>query len=296
MTAGLIQYLLGARHLGAAGVRRAPAAPKAGRQLAAGAVVIAVLAAVLAALDVTAEQLSGGAGVFLTLLVAAVFGWLIRSPQWTAAERKRLWALLLLFLGAVIFFASSEQAGSTLNLFADRNTNNSLFGISFPSSWFQSVNSIFVITLAPVLAWIWIRLGRKAPSKDPSYPAKFALGLAIAAASFLLMSAAASRAAGGRVSPMWLIAAYLLTTIGELCLSPVGLSAFSKLAPPQVSSLMMGVFFLSLSAGDYLAGRAASVYESFSLPTLFFAVGVVAAAAALVLAVLVRPIRRLMGE
>jgi POT family proton-dependent oligopeptide transporter len=110
------------------------------------------------------------------------------------------------------------------------------------------------------------------------------------------MSAAASRAAGGRVSPMWLIAAYLLTTIGELCLSPVGLSAFSKLAPPQVSSLMMGVFFLSISAGDYLAGRAASVYESFSLPTLFFAVGVVAAAAALVLAVLVRPIRRLMGE
>ncbi|MEL6716149.1 MAG: oligopeptide:H+ symporter, partial [Planctomycetota bacterium] len=186
-----------------------------------------------------------------------------------------------------------EQAGSTLSLFAKRNTATQVFGMSFPASWFQSLNALFIVALAPVFAWMWIRLGKKAPSD----PAKFAIGIFFAGAGFLLLAGGAAGSGGWvRVSPMWLIAVYLLHTIGELFLSPVGLSSMTKLAPARVASLMMGVWFLAASVGNFVAGSAAGFYEDLALPALFRNVALGAGIMSFVMFLLVGPIRKMLAE
>ncbi|MGH7536848.1 MAG: oligopeptide:H+ symporter, partial [Gemmatimonadales bacterium] len=191
------------------------------------------------------------------------------------------------------FWMAYEQAGSTLNLFAERNTHNVVLGQSFPASWYQSVPPLFVITFAAVFAALWGRLG----ARNPSSTAKFTIGLFLLGLAFAVMIGAASVAATGvRVSPLWLFVSYLLQVWGELCLSPVGLSAMSTLAPARISGLVMGVWFLALGVGSYLAGMAASVYETMPLPTLFTLVTATALGAALVLALLIRPIRRMLAH
>jgi POT family proton-dependent oligopeptide transporter len=212
----------------------------------------------------------------------------------SADDWKRIAAITVLFVFASIFWAAYEQAGSTLNLFADRYTRLSVLGFSFPSSWFQSVQPFFVIVLAPVFAWFWIRLG----SRQPSSPAKFAYGLLFAGLTFVVLVPAAALAQSGegvRVSPMWLVFALFLSELGELCLSPVGLSVVTKLAPSRILGLMMGVWFLSNSVGNKLAGYAAGFFSTLPLTVLFGTVAAISLAAALVLFVLVKPIKRLMG-
>jgi len=221
-----------------------------------------------------------------------VFAWLLGAGDWTPVEKKRFLAIGVLFLASALFWSAFEQAGSTLNLFAERSTDKHLFGYAYPSSWFQSINSLFIIALAPVLAWLWVRLD----SKEPSSPAKFSLGLIFVGLGFVVMVIAARRAASGvQVSSLWLWLTYLLHTIGELCLSPVGLSAFTKLAPARVAGFMMGVWFLSTSIGDYIGGRMASLYESWSLPALFGAVAAFCIVLGLALALFVKPMKKLMG-
>jgi len=210
-------------------------------------------------------------------------------------EWKRIGAIVIFFLVAILFWGAYEQAGSTLNLFADRYTRLELFGISFPSSWFQSVPAIFVILLAPIFAWTWVRLG----PREPSVPAKFALGLFFMALSFLVLVPAGSIAQaseGVRVSPWWLIISYMVSEFGELCLSPVGLSAVTKVAPVRIVGMMMGVWFLSNAFGNKLAGWAAGFFSTTPLETLFGVVTGVLLATALVMFFLVKPLRRLMGE
>src|SRR5215471_356707 len=154
-----------------------------------------------------------------------------REGSLTAQEWKRLAAIGILFVFSAIFWGAYEQSGSTLNLFADRYTRLSLFGRSFPSTWFQAVPAIFVIVLAPLMAALWVRLG----SKQPSSPSKFAIGLLFAGLSFLfLMPAASSAHLGTRVSPWWLIGSFFIIEIGELALSPIGLSVVTKLAPARI--------------------------------------------------------------
>jgi POT family proton-dependent oligopeptide transporter len=241
---------------------------------------------------VSAKDIADASGLLLVLTVAIFFGWLLFSAQWTSVERKRLIVIAGLFVAAAIFWSVFEQAGSTLNLFAERSTENRILGREFPAPFYQSVNSMFLILLAPFFAWLWIRLG----PREPSSPAKFALGLLLVGAGFLILAVGATAAASGaRVSPMWLVLTYLCHTMGELCLSPVGLSAMTKLAPASVTGLMMGVWFLALSVGNYMGGRMASLYESLPLQTLFSAVGAFAIVAGLVLALFVRPMVRLMG-
>ena len=217
------------------------------------------------------------------------------SPSgFTGAEWKRIGAIVVLFVFAALFWGAYEQAGSTLNLFADRYTRLSLGGFSFPSSWFLSVQPIFVILLAPAFAWLWIRLGRH----EPSSPAKFALGLLFAGLAFLLLVPAATLAQSGqgiRVSPWWLVWAYFLTELGELCLSPVGLSLVTKLSPARIVGLMMGVWFLSNAFGNKLAGWSAGFFSALPLPTLFGTVAAVTLLSAFLLLLLVRPIKQLMG-
>ncbi|HEY7290697.1 MAG TPA: peptide MFS transporter [Vicinamibacterales bacterium] len=212
----------------------------------------------------------------------------------SAAEWKRLAAIVIFFLVAILFWGAYEQAGSTLNLFADRYTRLEMFGVSFPSSWFQSVQPIFVIALAPTFAWFWLRLG----SREPSVPAKFAIGVLFMGLAFLLLvpaGAIAQSGTGVRVSPWWLIGAYGISEIGELCLSPVGLSVVTKLAPVRIVGLMMGVWFLSNAFGNKLAGWAAGFFSTVPLHTLFGEVAIVLFVSSAVMFILVKPVRRLMG-
>jgi POT family proton-dependent oligopeptide transporter len=209
-------------------------------------------------------------------------------------EWKRIAAVIVFFGFASLFWGAYEQAGSTLNLFADRYTRLSVFGFSFPSSWFQTVPPLFVILLAPVLAWLWIRLG----DREPSSPAKFAIGLLFAGLAFLLLvpaGAIAQRGAGVLVSPWWLVFAYLIEELGELSLSPVGLSVVTKLAPVRIVGVMMGVWFLSSAVGNKLAGWTAGFFSTMPLPALFGSVAAVMLLSSLVLALLIKPVRNLMG-
>jgi proton-dependent oligopeptide transporter, POT family len=215
------------------------------------------------------------------------------SGTFTADEWKRMAAVTVLFLFATLFWGAYEQAGSTLTLFADRYTRLSVLGFSFPSSWFQSVQPIFVILLAPVFAWLWMRLG----PREPSSPAKFAISLFFMGLAFLLLVPAASLAQSGtgtRVSPWWLVAVYFMSELGELCLSPVGLSVVTKLAPVRILGLMMGVWFLSNAFGNKLAGWAAGFFSTMPLVTLFGTVAGIVLASGVVLTLLIKPIRRLM--
>jgi proton-dependent oligopeptide transporter, POT family len=306
MTLGVVQYVLGSRNLGDAGLYPAPAeSPEAGARLRRNATVVgAVIAAALVgfgigasngAIPVTARQIADGAGIMLLAIVVLFFGWLFTSSNWTPEERKKLYVIGVLFLASALFWSVFEQAGSTLNLFADRNTHNVIFGWSYPSSWFQSLNSLFLIALAPVFAWLWLRMARA--KQEPSSPAKFAMGLVLVGAGFAILIWAAKMAEQGvQVSPMWLTATYLLHTFGELCLSPVGLSAMTKLAPARIAGLMMGVWFLATSVGNFIGGRISSLYESWALHSLFGAVGMFAIGAGILLLLFVKPIKRLMGE
>jgi POT family proton-dependent oligopeptide transporter len=145
-----------------------------------------------------------------------------------------------------------------------------------------------VILLAPLFAWLWIRLGQR----EPSSPAKFSVALLFVGLSFIVLVPAAS---GMHVSPNWLIGSYFLSVVGEMCLSPVGLSAMTKLAPARAVGFVMGVWFLSISIGDWLAGRAGSLYESMPLTKLFGVGALAALLAAFALALLVKPTKRLMS-
>jgi len=302
MFLGLVQYTLGGKYLAPEGLRPVrpedpAAAARVQRQVrTVGLATLGVLAlgAVLVATGVLAldpEAISRNFKWALLAVTLGFFGWLFLVAEWSAEERKRLVLIGILFVASTIFWMAYEQAGSTLNLFAERSVDTHAFGQPFPASWFQALTPFFIITLAPAFAALWVRLGRR----DPSSPVKFAVALALLGLGFSVMVAASTAAAGGaRVSPWWLVLSYLLQTMGELCLSPVGLSAMSKLAPVRIAGLIMGVWYLSISVGNYLAGMASSVYETVPLPTLFGLVSAIAAVAAVVLALLVRPIRRML--
>jgi POT family proton-dependent oligopeptide transporter len=256
-------------------------------------IVALVLAAwaLLGAVAIDPEVISRNFGWVLIAVTVGFFAWLFVLGKWSREERKSLIVIAVLFLAATVFWMAYEQAGSTLNLFAQRSVDNRLLGHSFPASWYQSLPPLFIITFAPIFAAIWIRLGRR----NPSSPAKFAMGLLLLGLGFAVMIVAATLAGGGaRVSPLWLVLSYWLQTLGELCLSPVGLSAMSKLAPVRIAGLVMGVWFLALAVGNYLAGMASSFYETIPLPTLFMIVTLTALATALTLALLVKPIRRML--
>jgi POT family proton-dependent oligopeptide transporter len=217
-------------------------------------------------------------------------------PQaFTAIEWRRIAALLIFCAVATMFWAGYDQAGSTLNLFADRYTRLDVFGFTIPSSWFQDAQSLFVIILAPTFAWLWMRLGKH----DPSVPTKIALGLMFMGIAFLVLvpaGAIAQSAPGGvRVSPWWLVLSYFISELGELCLYPVGLSAVTKLSPPRIVGMMMGVWFLSIAFGDKLAGYAAGFFSTMPLEQLFTDVAVVLLVTAAIMFILVKPTRRLMG-
>jgi POT family proton-dependent oligopeptide transporter len=216
-------------------------------------------------------------------------------------EKKRVSVIVVLFLFAVVFWSAFEQAPTSLNLFARDFTDRVVFGWEMPTLWLQSANSFFVITLAPVFAMIWIALGKR--GKDPSSPAKFAFGLLFAGLGFLIMMVAANKVlangAGFRVSAWWLVGSYFLQTLGELSLSPVGLSSMTKLSPRKFVGQMMGVWFMATALGNLIAGLVGGNVDPENLeqmPELFFRTAMSLLIATAVLALLIVPIRRMMRE
>jgi POT family proton-dependent oligopeptide transporter len=237
-----------------------------------------------------------------TLVIAATavlyFAYLFLAGNLSALEKRRVLVIVVLFLGSVLFWSGYEQAGSSLNLFAERYTDRALGSFVIPASWFQSLNPAFVIAFAPLVAWVWIALARR--RLKPSAPASFAIGVILMGSGFVVMAVAASIVAhGSKVLPYWLIATYLLHTLGELCLSPVGLSYTTKLSPKRLVGQMMGMWFLSLSLGNLAAGLIAGEFDANNVAAMpgqyrhivYFAVGLGA-----VLLALSRPVKRLMGD
>ncbi len=225
--------------------------------------------------------------------IIAGAGWFLFSLK--GDERNRFIVIMILFVFAAFFWAAFEQAGSSLTLFADKLTRNSIFGWEFPSSWFQSVNSIFIILLAPLFSLLWVALG----TKQPSSPAKFAFGLLFAGLGFVVVAFAATLTGGGLVSPMWLVSVYFIHTIGELCLSPVGLSTITKLAPARLVGQMMGVWFLATSVGNYIAGTLAGNFDEKAegaVFNLFASVAVATILSAGILLALTPYARKLIGK
>jgi POT family proton-dependent oligopeptide transporter len=303
MILGLIQYRFGGKYLGAAGLRRADSVQSvadraAVRKLAIGVAVVVGIALLAAALQLTGilrltlYGVAKGAGFFMLGLAIVYFASVLLWGRLTSGEKKRIVVLFVFFMAAVMFWAGFEQAGSSLNLFADRMTQRVSFGWEMPTSFLQSVNSIFIILLAPVFGMLWVRLGRR----QPSTPAKMGFGLVFLAIGFLVLAWGASLAAGGlRVSMMWLIITYLLHTAGELCLSPVGLSSVTKLAPKRLVGQMMGTWFMGTALGNLIAGLAAGGFQGMGVAELFSSVAKVTGVAGVVLLLFSRALRRLMG-
>jgi len=210
----------------------------------------------------------------------------------TLEDWKRMAAVVVFFLFASLFWGAYEQAGSTLALFADRYVHLELLGIKLYASWFVSIQAGFVILLSPAFAWLWTKLG----PRQPSSPAKFSLALLFMGIAFLVLMPAGSIAQGGvKVTPMWLVGVYFIQELGELCLSPIGLSVVTKLAPVRLVGFLMGVWFLSNALGNKLAGWSAEFISTTPLPTLFGVTAAVCLAAGLIMGLLVKPVKGLMG-
>lgn len=291
MLIGLVQFYFGAKHFSERVFHPVPPSTvleqqERKRTLQIGVASVVALIAGSWLLIPSVEALADSFGAILLGIVVVVLGFLLLKGSPNAHERRKLAVVCILFLISTLFWSSFEQAGSTLNLFAENNTQN-----LFPSTWYQSFNSAFLIPLAPLFAALWVKMG----DRQPSVPAKFTFGLIFVGLGYLWLALGAEAAAGGaKVSFIWLTGTYLLHTIGEICLSPVGLSAMTRLAPERMAGFIMGVFFLSISSGNYIGGRMATLYEQLPLPQLFGGIGGFCVAVALVFALFIKPVARMM--
>jgi proton-dependent oligopeptide transporter, POT family len=301
MAVGVLQFHLTRRHLGSAGAYVAAPAKQWRYFWAGTGISLLLLAAVgFGWIAVNAVALARGATYAIVGVAALYFLYYFTAAKLDAEERRRGVVLVVLFAGCALFFSGYEQAGSSLNLFAERYTDRTVEWLHFvmPTSWFQSLNSAFIIVFAPFFAWAWIALARH--NLNPSAPAKFALGVMLMGSGFLVMAAAAAIvASGSKASPYWLIMTYLLHTFGELCLSPVGLSYYTKLTPKRFVGQMMGMWFLAMSLGNLVAGLIAGEFDANNVAAMpaqymhivYFSVGLGA-----VLLILSRPVKKLMGD
>ncbi|HYU34256.1 MAG TPA: peptide MFS transporter [Thermoanaerobaculia bacterium] len=301
MLCGLVQYKLGGRKLGQAGLHpNAAGNPEAQRRAylvllggSVGAVIIGYV--LIGILRLTVETLAGAMGVVIVSLALLYLVLQLVSPDLDRTEKKRMGVIFILFLFSATFWSGFEQAGSSLTLFAQRLTDRHLFGWEMPVGYLQSVNPILIIALAPVFAWLWVALSKR--KLEPSAPAKFSLGLILVGLGFGVMVWASilTRGQTHQVGLLWLNLTYLFHTCGELCLSPVGLSTVTKLAPHRKVGQMMGIWFMSIALGNLTAGLVAGQFATLPLPQLFGAVTAITIGAGLILALLIKPIRRLMS-
>lgn len=311
MAVGVVQFLFNRRHLHGAGAHVPPDPSIAGSAairsrnwtrlwIAVGAAALLLAAVSVGVIPVNAVGLARAITYVILAMAVLYFLYYFFVADLTPEERRRGVVLVVLFAGCTLFFSGYEQAGSSLNLFAERYTDRTLEWLHFviPASWFQSLNSLFIFIFAPFFAWAWIALAAR--NLNPSAPAKFAIGVMLMGSGFLVMAgAAAIVATGAKVLPYWLILTYMLHTLGEVCLSPVGLSYYTKLAPKRFVGQMMGMWFLALSLGNLVASLIAGEFDDRHVAAMpgqymrivYFSVGLGA-----VLLVLSRPVKKLMGN
>ncbi|MFT5349639.1 MAG: POT family proton-dependent oligopeptide transporter [Planctomycetota bacterium] len=309
MLLGLIQYRLSSDRLGNAG--RLPAhlgvdagkseAPKyawLGIGVGLGLIVLVSALALTGVIHINALSLAQMSTYVIALLAVAFFAYMYLFGRLDSLEKKRVGVIIILVMCAAVFWSGFEQTGSSLNLFAERYTDRIFFGFEIPAGWFQSVNAMFILICSPFIAALWVNLARR--NLNPSIPTKFALGLIQLGLGFLVMVFAAKLvAAGDNVLPTWLILTYLLHTTGELCLSPVGLSAICKLAPKRFASQMMGVWFLGFSLGNLIAGLLAGRFDPNSLeqmPNLYLQIVSMTIGAGILVLVFLKPIKKMIGD
>ena len=268
-----------------------------------GLAILAIVIVLSATGMITLNPQAIGQNMTFVLVGTAVayFAYLFIAGGLDTDEKKRVAVIFVLFIFAAIFWSAFEQAPTSLNLFARDFTDRDIAGFEVPATWFQSINSFFVILLAPVFAIMWIGLGKR--GKDPSSPIKFAFGLFFAGLGFLMMIVAANQvvSSGGTmlVSPWWLVGSYFLQTVGELALSPVGLSSMTKLAPRKFAGQMMGIWFLASAVGNLIGGLVGGHVDPENLqqmPILFSRTAWSLLGAAVILALLSVPIKRMMRE
>ena len=303
MVFGVIQYRLGFKRMGTAGIRQLDATERvrAFRTLMAGVALVVLIIVVLALLNsrsvvnLNPKKVAESLGFVIAGIAVLYFGYQLIFGGFDATEKKRIVVILVLFIAATMFWCGFEQAGSSMNLFAKEYTNRVFFGKEIPASWLQSVNPLLIIAFAPVFGSLWVKLR----DRQPSIPAKFALGLIQLGVGFAVVAWASvyvgNTSNPNKVSAGWLIATYFFHTTGELCLSPVGLSAMTKLSPAKLVGQMMGIWFLATSFGNLMAGLLAGRMESMGLVQLFSSVALWTAAVGLVLLLTSRPVKRLMG-
>lgn len=231
----------------------------------------------------------------LALFIVMSLGYLAAKRSQVTGQTRRLMVIFWLFLLAAIFWSGFEQAGSSMNLFADELTDRVLFGWEMPTTWLQNVNPFFIVVLAPVFGWLWTWLAKR--HANPSIPVKFSLGLLGLAAGFFVLSwGSANASPTNQVGMSWLVVTYFLHTVGELCLSPVGLSSMTKLAPRDRVGQMMGVWFIAAALGNLFAGLVAGSLENLAATTLFSQVAMFTGIAGLIALLASPAVRRLMGR
>ncbi|MFD7431989.1 peptide MFS transporter [Streptomyces sp. NPDC059818] len=272
MALGLAQFLLGSRHLSReSDVVATPATAQEKSSVLRKGLVWLIVATVFYGLLAVTGNFADWALLPITIaglvIPVAVLVRMKRDKELTETEQSKLSGYIWFFVVAAVFWMIYDQNGSTLSIFGENSTTNSLFGFDFPTSWYQSLNPIFIMAAAPVVASAWLWLNKR--GKEPSTAVKFASSLTLIGISFVvfLIPLIDTAANGGRVSPMWLVAIYFIQTVAELCLSPVGLSVTTKMAPAKYSSQMMGVWFLAVTAGDSLTGLLTSPQLDVNLNT-----------------------------
>jgi proton-dependent oligopeptide transporter, POT family len=274
MLLGLTQFMLTRKWLGASGLmvtERTGSTSWLPVGLFIGIVVMMVGLLVTGRLVIDPVAVSAAASWVMAFLAAAYFVYLLLFAGLGKDERKRVYVMIALFIAYATFYAGFEQGGASMNLFAERYTDRIVFGWHMPAGVLQGTTALVTILFAPVFAAIWTFLGRR--GRDLSPPLKFAGGLALLGAGFLVMFIASQFVVGGqKVLPTWLLLTYFLQECGDLCLSPVGLSSMTKLAPPRFVGQVMGLWFLALALGNNVAGQLSIEYDAnnlHSLPGLF---------------------------
>jgi POT family proton-dependent oligopeptide transporter len=264
-----------------------------------GIVVIGLLFTGAVPIDV--EAIAKSSGTVIAVVAVGYLGYVIAFGGLNKGDKNKVGVIAVLFFFSAMFWSGFEQAGSTLNLFAERFMDRTVLGWEIPTGYFQSINSLFIIIFAPFFAALWVWLGRK--NLEPSSPLKFTFGLAMLGIGFFVMYFATKIAASGELAaPSWLIITFLFHTFGELSLSPVGLSLVTKLSPKGYGGQMMGIWFLSVALGNLFAGLIAGEASGGSeeglaaMPDQFMLIVYTVMGSALVLFLLKPVLKKMMGE
>ena len=314
MLLGLIQYRLTINNLEGIGVEPkakefksedAKANPIFAAILAGAVILLLVALQFTGTIDMTkARGIAEGVGVIIVSVTVAYFMYILLAGGLNTDERKKVIVIFFLFVGAAFFWAGFEQAGSTLNLFARDYTNRSRMGWEMPAGWLQNVNPALIVIFAPIMGALWVKLAAR--NMNPNTPLKFGIGLILMGLGFLVMVAAANivveRSAAtdaAKVGMFYLVFAYLCHSIGELTLSPVGLSATTKLAPKRYVGQMMGIWFVGAALGNLIAGLFAGGFsetDPSTLPPLFMSVVMIGVGSGIFFLVFSGVLRKWMGD